>query len=120
VIETKRVERRSSSGPERDLQEVIKAKLRATGWHCVDLYGHTFSHGFPDMYACHRDFGSRWVEVKASLKFTPSQKKIFPLMTAAGAGIWVLTSEDVGPLFRKANVGQYSVQLAAPKNPLRP
>lgn len=119
-VKRPRVERLSSSGPERDLQEAIKRKLRATGWSCVDLHGMTYSHGFPDLYACHYDWGGRFIEVKAQVRFTPAQKRVFREMTDVGCPIWVLTSDDVTPLFRKANVDQYSMRLAAPKNPLRP
>jgi VRR-NUC domain len=116
-IKKERVERRASSGKERDLQEAIKRKLRDTGWHCVDLHGNTFSHGFPDLYACHRDWGSRWIEVKAALKFTPSQKRVFREMTNVGAPIWVLRNDDVRPLFRNANIDEYSQYLTEPKSP---
>lgn len=118
IITTKRVERRSSAGPEREIQESAKEKLRDRGWHCVDMYGHTFSHGFPDMYCCHRDFGSRWVEFKAQKAFTPSQKRVFKEMTDVNCGIWVLTSDDITPLFRRPNIGDFSAQLALPGNPL--
>jgi hypothetical protein len=120
VVTTRRVERLPSGGPEREIQEAIKARLREGGWHCVDLYGHTFSHGFPDLYACHRDWGSRWIEVKARAAFTPSQVRVFREMAAAGCGIWVLHSADVTPLFRRPNLDEFSSQLSPPRNPLRP
>jgi hypothetical protein len=116
-LKSKRIERRASSGPERELQERIKEKLRADEWHCVDLHGNTFSHGFPDLYACHRTWGSRWIEVKIEPRFTPSQKRVFREMTEHGVPIWVLRSDDVKVLFRRANVGEYSDALAAPKHP---
>jgi len=117
-VTTKRVERRASSGEEREIQESAKAKLRNRGWHCVDMYGHTFSHGFPDVYCCHRDFGSRWVEFKARKAFTPSQKRVFHEMTSVGCGVWILTSDDIAPLFRRPNIGEFSRQLVLPGNPL--
>lgn len=119
VVTTKRAERRASVGPERDLQEAIKAKLRSTGWHCSDLYGHTYSHGFPDMYCCHRDWGGRFIEVKTRPVFTPSQKRVFREMTDAGCPIWVMTDDDISVLFRKCNIGDYSDRLAVDFSPLR-
>jgi hypothetical protein len=117
VIKTKRIERRASSGPERELQEAIKAKLRAADWHTVDMHGNTFSHGFPDLYAAHKTWGSRWIEVKAALRFTPSQKRVFREMTEVGCPIWILRDDDVRALFRKANGDEYSEHLQEPKHP---
>ena len=48
----------------------------------------------PDLYACHKRYGPRWVEVKRKDKyrFTKWQLEVFPQLTEKGVGIWVLTS----------------------------
>jgi hypothetical protein len=110
----KRVVRVGSSGPERDLQELLKAQLTTTGWYCTDFFGHTFSYGFPDFYCCHADWGSRWVEVKIKPSFTPAQKKNFVVMADFGAKIWVLRTGDISPLFRPPNLGDYDLSIPDP------
>lgn len=82
-----------SSGPERDIQEALKSALTEQGWFVMDTHGNTYSHGFPDMYAAHRDYGARWIEVKnpRGYKFTAAQMETFPLMEAHGSGVWLLT-----------------------------
>ena len=67
-----------------------------------------FQHGIPDLFAAHRKYGQKWIEVKNPLKFsfTDRQQENFPLMEAAGVGIWILFSdsdEELGKLFKPAN-----------------
>jgi hypothetical protein len=105
-----RESRKGSSGPEREIQEAIKTALTEQGWYCKDTHGNIYSYGFPDIYACHREWGARWIEVKnpRGYVFTPSQLETFPLMWAHGCGVWVLTSpEEIPKLFKPANWYQY-------------
>jgi len=110
-IEIAKPVRAQADGPERRIQEAIKAKLRKEGWYCKDTYGGIYQSGFPDLYACHRSYGGRWIEVKnpKGYKFTPAQLRNFPLMTAHQVGIWIVTSPDEvpGTLFKPANWWQY-------------
>lgn len=102
--------RLGSQGPERDIQEAIKADLISEGWYVKDTYGSIFQYGFPDIYACHRTYGYRWIEVKNpnGYVFTPAQIKTFPLMTAHGAGVWILKDRSELPkLFEPCNWHHY-------------
>lgn len=67
-----------------------------------------FQHGVPDLFAAHRRFGQKWIEVKnpLSFSFTDRQQQNFPLMDSAGVGIWVLfsdTDEELAKLTKPAN-----------------
>lgn len=88
--------RQQPDGPERRLQNQIKTILEADDWYTLDTHGNIFQYGFPDMYACHKKYGTRWIEVKNpdGYKFTPAQLKNFPLMQAHGSQVWVLTSTN--------------------------
>ena len=64
--------------------------------------------GLPDLYCAHRQYGTRWIEVKNTVnyRFTPAQLEIFPAMTSKGVGVWVLQSaepEELQKLLKPAN-----------------
>lgn len=82
--------------PEALLQNEIMRVMREQDWICVPTTGNLYQHGFPDFYAYHPEHGGKWVEVKRreSYRFTPAQRKYFPLISGAGHDIWVLTSVD--------------------------
>lgn len=88
--------KQAGSGPERAIQTRIVDALEADGWFVLETYGSLYQSGFPDVYACKKGEGQRWIEVKfaESYKFTGRQLEVFPRMMAEGVGIWVLTSED--------------------------
>ena len=99
-------------GPEKIIQIAIVKKLRLLGWFVKETHGNLYQSGFPDLYACHKEYGPRWVEVKNPKKyrFTPAQLRDFPLFTANGADIWVLVSDsdyEINKLFKSANWYQY-------------
>lgn len=102
--------RKQPDGPERRIQNKVKKALEADDWYCLDTHGNIYQYGFADLYACHKKYGSRWIEIKnpTGHYFTPAQLKIFPLMQAHGCGVWVLTSEsEIDKLFQAANWWQY-------------
>ncbi len=102
--------RPSSVGPERDIQEALKVELTQHGWYVYETFGSIYQSGWPDLYACHYDFGARWIEVKnpTSYSFTPAQLEYFPLMVAHGCGVWVLTGAgQIGKLFEGPNWWTY-------------
>lgn len=102
--------RKQADGPERRIQNEIKAALEADGWYCLDTHGNIYQYGFPDLYACHKRYGARWIEVKNLERyvFTPAQLKTFPLMQANGCGVWVLTDKSQIPLlFKPGNWWMY-------------
>ena len=59
-------------------------------------HGNAYSRGWPDIFASHRDFGHRWIEVKLpdmkGSKYTAAQLEWFPRFMAARSGVWVLTA----------------------------
>ncbi len=86
---------RSTVGPEAIIQAAIINKLKMLDWFVKNTHGNMYQSGFPDLYACHRTYGARWIEVKNPLKyaFTDAQLRDFPMFTAKGIGVWVLTSD---------------------------
>ena len=87
---------KSKKGPEAIIQEKIVDKLRRYEWTTFRTHGNEYQSGFPDLYAMHRTYGARWIEVKNPVKyeFTPAQLKTFPVFQSCGVGVWVLTSDD--------------------------
>ena len=96
-------------GPEARLQESIIARLELEGWHCMETHGNIYQQGLPDVYATHRKFGPRWIEVKCpkGWKFTPAQRQTFPAMYGAGVNIWIMMHTDTTILNERANLMGY-------------
>lgn len=96
---------------EAKIQEDIENKLTLLKWYVKSTHGNIYQMGFPDLYTAHRSYGARWLEVKRPEKysFTPAQLENFPLMMAAGVGIWIATSADQVPdiFFKPPNWYQY-------------
>lgn len=104
----KKAEFYSSSGPEEVILQGIIQFLTVRGWHVMRTHGNMYQSGFPDLFACHHKYGSRWIEVKNPEKyaFTPAQIDQFPLMCAHGSAIWILTAaseEEYEKLFKPFN-----------------
>ena len=94
--------------PEAIIQEEIINLLTVKGWYVRNTHGNIYQMGLPDLYACHKRYGTRWVEVKCptGYKFTPAQMDVFPRFTAEGVGIWILTGateHQYKKLFQPAN-----------------
>ena len=73
-----------------------------------------YSSGFPDLFATHKKYGPRWIEVKlpgmVGSQFTRAQKKVFPELGNNGTRIWILTSdsdEEYKKLFKEDNWIEY-------------
>ena len=99
---------RTKHGPEWHIQQAIIKKLTLLGWYVNPTHGNMYQQGFPDLYACHRSYGTRWIEVKnpKSYKFTAAQIYSFTRMAAEEVGIFVLTSdsdEEYQKLFQPSN-----------------
>ncbi len=95
-------------GPEAKIQAAIIAALQLRGWHVMETHGNLFQSGFPDLYATHKMYGGRWIEVKnkASYRFTAAQIQNFPKMVSNGSGVWVLVSaeqSEIDKLFSAPN-----------------
>jgi hypothetical protein len=99
-----------SIGPERDIQEALKIELASEGWFVKETVGNIYQYGFADLYATHKRYGTRWIEVKnpKGYVFTPSQLITFPAMIAQGCGIWVLDGPgQLDRLFKPCNFRDY-------------
>jgi hypothetical protein len=84
------------TGPEKKIVDAVTEALRRGDWYVFKTHGGEFQSGLPDLYIAHKRYGTRWVEIKYLEKysFTPAQLDNFPKMTAAGVGIWILTSAE--------------------------
>ena len=69
--------------------------LKVRDWYARETHGNMYQSGFPDIFACHRRYGIRWIEVKmpTGYSFTPAQLDVFPEFAAKGVGIWILTAD---------------------------
>lgn len=113
-MQRKRV--RGSKKPETILQEKIAAYLRNKGWYVKSTHGNEYQSGFPDLYCIHRNYGTRWVEVKIKekYKFTPAQLDTFPMFQAHGVGVWILVDAndfEYRKLFSRPNWTTYLPEL---------
>lgn len=101
-------------GPEAEVQAEIIEYLRNLGWFVKATHGNAYSAGWPDLFACHRRYGHRWIEVKLpgfkGSKYTKAQIRDFPKFCENGSGVWVLTGaseEEYNKLFEPPNWYQY-------------
>lgn len=96
-------------GPEAKIQANIILMLRGRGWFVKETHGNKFQWGFPDLWASHKRYGHRWIEVKngdGAYDFTPAQLESFPLFCNNGSGVWILkaaTPEEYDKLFKPPN-----------------
>lgn len=95
-------------GPEWVIQQSIIKMLVDREWFVKVIHGNVYQSGLPDLFACKRRFGSRWIECKNPLKyaFTAAQLETFPRMMAENVGIWVLTAAtdaEYDKLFKPPN-----------------
>lgn len=81
-------------GPEAKLQEQIVALLRARLWVVKETHGNIYQFGFPDIFATHKMYGARWIEVKlpSGSKLTKAQMKDFPEIHENGSPIYFMTA----------------------------
>lgn len=111
-IRTKEVIHRPppARGPEAEIQKRVLTALRANGWFCKELHGDLYQFGMPDIFACKRGEGWRFVEIKQPVRysFTNAQYESFPRLQSEGIGVWILTSETQLDLLKKpANWHQF-------------
>lgn len=101
---------RRKHGPEYEIQKALIDFLVLRGWLVRELHGDANNYGWPDLYACHRKYAIRWIEVKLpnmkGSRFTAAQMEWFPKLSANGTGIWILTA---------ANEAEYT-KLFQPQN----
>lgn len=96
-------------GPEAVIQNALIRELKRLDWFVVETYGSMYQAGFPDLFAVHKEYGSRWIECKNPKRwhFTPAQIKLFPRFAAEGVGIYILMGVDINKLFQPANLREY-------------
>lgn len=99
-------------GPEAKIQDDIMAMLRVKEWLVKSTHGNIYSYGFPDIYAAHKLYGARWIEIKVAeqFSFTNAQLEFFPMLQSVNIGVWVLTmatEEEYQKLFRPPNWTNY-------------
>lgn len=98
--------------PEARVQEKLVNRLRMERWHVEETHGNEYQTGFPDIFACHRSLGSRWIEVKleSGSRLEQSQFDTFQEFTKRKVGVWILTDSDdweFNKLFQPANWYHY-------------
>lgn len=100
--------------PEDAIEKAIIEFLVYRGWFVKKMGASAFMSGVPDLFACHRIYGYRWIEVKLpdmkGSKFTSAQVIEFPKFVTHGAQIWILTAAnqtEYAKLFKKGNLWQY-------------
>ena len=100
------------SGPEAAIQERLIRTLQEDGWYVKVLHGDLYQHGFPDLFACKKGHGWRFIEVKnpAAYRFTAAQYECFPRLMSEGVGVWILvdnTDFEIKKLDGPANWTDY-------------
>lgn len=83
---------RKAKGPEAEIQDAIVAMLRARLWYVQETHGNVYQSGLPDIFATHRNYGFRWIEVKrrSGSRLTNAQKSCFPQIVANGCPIYFM------------------------------
>lgn len=99
---------RPGIGPEAKIQKRILNRLKMDGWFAKETHGNEFQAGFPDIFACHTSYGSRWIEVKQAtgFKLKQSQRETFLAFSKRKIGVWILTDStdwEMRKLFAPAN-----------------
>ena len=92
--------------PEQAGAKRLKTLMQRAGWEIDKTHGNVYMKGWPDYYAAHKRFGTRWIETKASGtgQLSLGQIEFFNRWTRAGVGIWVLRDEKDYPwLFERPN-----------------
>ena len=81
----------------RETASIIKM-LENKGWFVKVMHASDLLSGVPDLYACHRIIGPRWIEVKLpkmkGSRFTKAQIRDFPKFLEKKVGIWILTAAN--------------------------
>ena len=88
--------------PEHKAQEALRSMMATKGWFTVKTHGNAFQSGLPDLYAVHRVYGTRWIEMKTpGGTLTPAQRHMFRQLSIYGDKIWILRGIEDYPLLLK-------------------
>jgi hypothetical protein len=76
------------------IQKEIVQYLKIRDWVVKETHGNMYQWGLPDVYAAHRKYKTRWIEIKqpTGYRLTPAQLDTFYQFTSVGVGIWILTA----------------------------
>lgn len=97
---------------EKDHYRDLKKFMEARGWLVEKVTASAYLIGWPDVFACHREFGQRWIEMKRPNvgRLNDDQRRVFMKWHNAGVRIWVVTSvEEYGLLFKEPNWFWYTL-----------
>lgn len=102
--------------PEEEIVKKLKPFYEMKGWKVYRTHGSALQDGFPDLYITHKDYGSRWVEVKLpgmkGSQWTKAQRRNFPVWVNNGSPIWIITAatdQEYKKLFEKCNFFYYFI-----------
>ena len=101
---------RAKHGPEWKIQRDFIAFLEARHWHVERMIGNMMQFGIPDIWATHKKYGPRWIDLKNpdSYEFTMRQIQKWPVWEAHGGRIWIITgNRDYEKLFGPPNWRDY-------------
>jgi hypothetical protein len=103
---------RGKHGPEYKIQQDIIKYLQKRGWYVKIMTASLYLKGMPDLYATHRVYGPKFIEVKyeKSWHFTKDQKLVFPQLLGHGTKIWIMFQADkfnYDMLFKECNAPYY-------------
>lgn len=95
--------------PEKKISDALREYMHTRGWWTEKMPGSKFKSGIPDIYACHLEFGQKWIETKVPLgKLRPTQIYRFTKWSEHGVGIWVIMNpNDYPKLFKEPNWFKY-------------
>lgn len=108
---------RAKHGPEYHIQGLWSDFLEAKGWHVERLIGNAYQSGIPDLYIAHREYGTRWVDIKVygSYSFTKAQRDKWPIWEKNGIGIWILGAKSKEACTKSHMISEYE-KLFEPPN----
>lgn len=93
------------------IQNQIEKYLILRDWQVKSTYGTLYSYGWPDLYAAHKEYGPRWIEVKTPVgRLRETQITFITDFAFVGIGVWVLqaaTPEEYAKLFKPPNWQAY-------------
>lgn len=86
------------TGKQRETTEVyepLRRKLQYEGWFVQKIHGNEFQSGLPDVYAYHRKYGQRWIELKTKTgRLSQRQITKFAEMNRHGLKVWLLRGPE--------------------------
>lgn len=102
------LEIKERQGPEAQIQRALVSFLRARKWVVKETHGNIYQSGVPDLYIAHKEYRTRWVEVKCptGYRLTIAQREFFAELASVRVGVWILTAAtevEYMKLFNEAN-----------------